>query len=216
MEIGLLQTILDKHRKIKQPELIKGDTVTRIRIICSGNNTEQIEANPEREHILSSIKQLTTAGWNIIKITTSDHPQSEILVVIIKMAKYPTPLRLTEMASDRVTRTVYQFNHYDDYTDYTLNSVTLGEAIQKPKEFRQGYTENRQTTSNEENSLAAPHNQMEDTPNIETERIIDIYGLGDYNEFSLPPDIFPDLSIKDLKELSLKAADFEETLFENK
>ncbi len=87
MVIGLLQTPIGKHRRIKQPELIKGDTVTRIRIICSGNNTEQLKANPEREHILSSITQLITAGWNIIKISTSNHSQSEILVIIINMAK---------------------------------------------------------------------------------------------------------------------------------
>ena len=216
MEIGLLQTLIGERRRIKQPELIQGDTVTKIRIICSGNNTEQLETNPEREHILSSITQLIAAGWNIIKISTSNHSQAEMLVVNIKMAKYPTPLRITEMTSDRTTRTVYQFHHHDDYMDYTLNSVTLGHAIPSPKENRQGYTEAKPTADNQKNSTATSQNQMEDTPNMETERIIDIYGPGDDNEFSLPPDIFPDLSIQDLKKLSLKASTFEETLFENK
>ena len=212
----LLKTLKSKCKHLTLPDIIQGITYTKIKITCWGIYAQQPETHFGRDQVLSSIQKLLTAGWNIVKISTTNHTQEEMLNINISMAKYPTPLRITEMSSDRTTRTLYQFHHHDDNMEYTLNSINLGHTKPTASGNRQGYINTKPKVAKQGNTTATEEVSIDGIQHMETDKLINAYGLGDENEFSLPPELFPELSSQDLKQLSLEALPLQDTLFENK
>ena len=109
----LLKTLISKCKHLTLPDIIQGITYTKIKITCWGIYAQQPETHFGRDEALETIQVWLTAGWNIVKISTSNHEQTETFNIHISMTKYPTPPRLMEKDSKIATKTVCYFHHYD-------------------------------------------------------------------------------------------------------
>ena len=112
--MALVRILLSKCRYLTVPEIIHSTAYAKVKITCFGKCTQQPEKlHFGRDDALETIQAWLTAGWNIVKISTSNHEQTETFNIHISMTKYPTPPRLMEKDSKIATKTVCYFHHYD-------------------------------------------------------------------------------------------------------
>ena len=114
MEMELVKTLLSKAIYLTIPEIIQGNTYAKVKITCWGKYAQPPEKHYGRDEALETIQVWLNAGWNIVKISTSKHEQTETLNMHISMTKYTTPPKLTEKCSKMTTKTVCYFHHHED------------------------------------------------------------------------------------------------------
>ena len=107
----LVKTLLNQAISLTMPEIFHGNTYAKVKITCWGKYEQPPEKHYGRDEALETIQVWLNAGWNIWKISTSKHEQTETLKLHISMTKTPKP---TEKCSNITTKTVCYFHHHDE------------------------------------------------------------------------------------------------------
>ena len=125
MEMELLRTLISKRKYVTIPDIKQNNEYTEIKITCWEPYAQQLKIHLGRDQALASIQDWLTAGWNIAKISTSNHEPTETLDIHINMEKESTPPRLAPKYLCRTTKTIYHFFHHnDELTTQELNRLS--------------------------------------------------------------------------------------------
>ena len=110
MEMALIKNFLNQAIYLEMPKVFHASTYAKVRITCWGKYEQPPEKHYGRDEALATIQLWLNAGWNIWKISTCKHEQTETLKLHISMTKTPKP---TEKCPNITTKTICYFHQHD-------------------------------------------------------------------------------------------------------